>query len=158
MADADRGGQAGEAFFGEPVAGGVLPCRGKEAPGHPLALDAQHHDDVGLGEHRIQVGADLATPGVDAHRQQRRRGHQRDLAAQGALQQHVRAHHTAVQQVADDGDALAGEGAVFAEGAEVLAHGEGVQEGLRRMLVLPVAGVDALRLHPTGRLCDRAGR
>ena len=88
----------------QPVAAAVLALGREERGAHPLALDPQHHHDVGLGQHRVEVVGDLAGQAADADRQQRRRRDQRDLGAERVQQQHVGAGHPAVQDVADDGD------------------------------------------------------
>ena len=140
----------------EPVAAAVLPHGREEGGVHPLALDPQHHHDVALGQHRVEVVGDLGRPGLDPDRQQRRRRHQRDRRAERREQQHVRAGDPAVQDVADDRDAQP------LEPAEPLAHGEGVQQRLRRVLVGAVAGVDHAAADPVrradaGRRWPRAG-
>ena len=74
--------------------------------------------------------------GLDAARDQRRRPDQRDVRAAGQQQRDVRAGDARVQHVADDRDVHA------LEAAERLAHRVEVEQALRRVLVLAVAGVD----------------
>ena len=105
-----------------------------------LLLDAQQVDDVEVGEVR-EVVLDADAHLLDAARHQRRRTDQGDLHAQQLEAHDVAAGHAAVQDVADDGDHHAVE--VAAEG---LAQGEEVEQALRRVLVLAVAGVDDARL------------
>ncbi|MPN60994.1 hypothetical protein SDC9_208728 [bioreactor metagenome] len=126
MADRRVGLHRGEPFLGESEPRGVLAFGGEEAAGHPLALHPQHHHDVGLAEHRVQVVADLAAPVLHPGGQQGRGRDQHDLTPEGVLQQHVAAHDPRVQQVADDRDLLSGE-ALGADRTEVLAHRQGVE-------------------------------
>ena len=91
------------------VAPGVLPLAGEEGGVHPLALHPQHHHGVGVGQRRVEVVGDLARPGADTDRQQRRRRDQGHLRAEGVQQQDVGAGDPGVQDVADDRDAQAGQ-------------------------------------------------
>ena len=90
---------------GEPVAGGVLAQRGDQCLGHALALHAQQADDVDLAEHRVEVVAHRDRPALEARRQQRGRGDEGDLGAEGGEGEDVGAGDPAVLDVADDGDA-----------------------------------------------------
>ena len=91
----------------EAVAAGVLALGREEGGVHALALHAQHHHRVGLGQHAVEVVRDLARPGLDADRHQGGRGDEGDLGAEGVQQVDVGAGDPAVQDVADDGDAPA---------------------------------------------------
>ena len=103
-------------------------------------LDAQQVDDVGVlevGEVVLDRDAHL----LDAARHERGRRDQRDVHAEHPEAHDVAAGDAAVQDVADDEDLEAVELA-----AQVLAHAEEVEQALRGMLVLAVAGVDDARL------------
>ena len=101
-----------------------------------LLLNAQQIDDVGVLEVR-QVVLHLDAHLFDAPRHERRRTHERDVHAEHLEAHDVAARDAAVQDVADDEDAQALEIAT-----EVLAHAEQVEQTLRGVLMLAVAGVD----------------
>lgn len=136
----------------EPVPAGVLALGREEGRVHAFALHTQHHHRIGLRQHVVEVVRDLAGPGLDADRDERGRGHQGDLGAEGVQQVDVGAGHAAVQDVADDGDPAAvqvlAEAGVAAD--QAAAHGEGVQQGLGGVLVGAVAGVDDGGVDPAG--------
>ena len=104
----------------------VLAQRREERALHPLLLDAQHHDHVGVGDRLVDRGRHVHAEPLDAGGHQRRRAAHPDLGAELRQQQHVRAQHAAVQQVADDGDLQP------VDALLVLADGEGVEQRLRR--------------------------
>ena len=83
----------------------VLAQRREEAALHPLELDAQHHDHVGAFDRFVHPRrhAHAHAAAMPGGNQRRRRAHPH-LGAELRQQQHVRAQHAAVQQVADDGD------------------------------------------------------
>ena len=87
--------------------------------------------------------------------EQRRRSDQRDVRAQGGERLHIAARDAAVLDVADDRDAQPVE-AVAA--VEVGANGVAVEQGLRRVLVPAVAGVDDAGGRPAGDHLRRAAR
>ncbi len=131
----------------------VLAHRRQEQAVHALVLHAQHHDDVGAVERVVDRRRRRCTPsrsrpgGISVAGPQAR-----DVGAHLRQQQHVRAQHAAVQQVADDRDAQAREPAL------VLDHRERVEQRLRRMLVRAVAGVDDARPADARELMRRARR
>ena len=90
---------------------------------------------------------------LDAARHERRRRHQGDVHAQHLEAHDVAARHAAVQDVADDEDLEAVQVA-----AQVLAHAEQVQQALRGVLVLAVAGVDDAGLGVGRRASGRRRR
>ncbi len=96
---------------------------------------------------------DLDAHLLDAARHQRRRRDQRDVHAQHLEAHDVAARDATVEDVADDEDLEALEVA-----AEVLAHAEQVEQALRGVLVLAVAGVDDARLRVGGERLAGAGR
>lgn len=114
----------------EAVAAGVLALGGEERGVHPLALDAQHHDGVALGQGAVEVVRHLAGPGTDADGHEGGRGDEGDLGAEGVEEVDVGAGDAAVEDVADYGDAPAGQVAAEAGVAadEAAAQGEGVEE------------------------------
>ena len=150
----------------EPPARRVLAQRGDERAAPPLGLEAEQRDDVGVAQGVVEVGGHLDRPALERGRQQAARGGQGDVGSQGGVGQHLGASHPAVPHVADDQDAQpleAGDAELVGRGAlafgQHLAHGEAVQQGLRRVLVPAVARVDDRGpLHPTGDLVRRARR
>ena len=95
----------------------VLAQRREERALHPLLLDAQHHDHVGVGDRFVDRRRDVHAEPLDARRHQRRRPAHPHVGAELGQQQHVRAQHAAVQQVADDGDLQALDAASCARGS-----------------------------------------
>jgi hypothetical protein len=93
-----------------------------------------------------------STPSRSMRRRQQRAGrddpHPR---AHGVEQEDVGAGDAAVQDVAADGDGEALDAALAA------ADGEGVEQGLGRVLVAAVAGVDHRAADLLGQQLDRAG-
>ena len=117
-------------------------------------------------ERVVEVGRHLDGPALERGRQQAAGCGQGDVGAQGGVGQHLGAGHPAVADVADDEDAQALEAAdaellgrrALALGQD-LAHGEAVEQGLGRVLVPAVAGVDDVgALDPAGHLVRRPGR
>ena len=131
-------------------AGGVLAQRGDEALAHPLLLHPQRVDDVGLLDPVERVGDGTAEL-LDPARDQRRRAADRDLGAEPLEGDQVGAGDAAVEDVADDPDLAA------VEGAEAAAQGVDVEQRLAGVLVLAVAGVDDRGTGPAGDHLGRAG-
>ena len=103
---------------------------------HPFVLHAEDVDDVGVAD-RLDVRRRLRR---QLARQQRRRADERrpDPDERERLQQ--RARDARVEDVADDRDVQP------FEPAELLPQRVEVEQRLRRVLVLPVAGVDDVRV------------
>ncbi len=95
-------------------------------------------------EHRVQVVAHRGhRPPLERGRQQRGRGDQGHLGAEGGVGGDLRAGHAAVADVAHDGHPQAAEGVgALVAPAEGLAHRVEVEQGLGGVLVPSVAGVD----------------
>ena len=130
----------------EPVAGGVLAQRWAPAP-RSCARAA-----CAAGRRRRPVGSTSSRSWLTVTGQPSRLGgssvggaDERDLGAERGEGQHVGAGDPAVLDVADDGDAPP------VERAEPLADRVAVEQGLGRVLVPAVAGVDHRRRSPTGR-------
>ena len=116
---------------------------GHEALAHPLALQAQRVDDVGLPdsfERVLHRAAEL----LEATRDQRRRPADGQLGAHRPEGDQVGAGDATVQDVADDPDPLA------LERAEAAAQRVDVEQRLAGVLVLAVTGVDDRRVGPFG--------
>ena len=126
--------------------------RGYEAAGHALFLLAQRHDGVAVLKGFIEIVEDVTAPLVDIGGEQGGRGAQADLCAENVQQADIRAGDARVKDVADDQDALA------AHLAPVLSQGEAVQEGLGRVLMHAVAGIDHSQSGPFREEARRAGR
>ena len=125
------------------VARGVLAQRGHEAVGHPLVLHPQRVDHVGLAE-PVERELHLAAERLHVARDQRRRPADGDLGAEHVEGVDARARHARVQDVADDPDVRA------VDLADPVAQRVHVEQRLRRVLVLAVAGVDHARVGPAG--------
>src|SRR5262245_11570812 len=82
----------------------ILLRRGHERAVHALALQAQHHHDVGVAQPLAHVAGGLDAHALDAGRQQRGGGHHPHPGAQRVEQDDVRARHPRMQDVAADGD------------------------------------------------------
>ena len=117
----------------------------------PLVLDAQHHHDVGAVEavlepraHAHALAREVAADQLDAARDQRARRDQPHARAELGEAQDVRARDARVRDVADDRDLEARRRLPLCA-----ADRRGVEQRLRRVLVLAVAGVD----RPRTRAC-----
>ena len=86
----------------EPEAMVIFPHRRDQRPVHPLALQPEHHDDVGAGDPLAQVLEDLDAHPLGSGRHQRRRRDQPDPVLHPPEQQDVRARDAAVGDVAAD--------------------------------------------------------
>ena len=129
------------------VSTAVLGTAREERSLHALLLDAQHHDDVDVGQHCIEVVGHFGIPRFDTDRQQRGRRDQHRSCAKGVEQQHVRTSNTAVQHIADNGDSKSAE--VSGVVLQVSANRERIEQCLRGVLVGTVTGVDDDRRDPT---------
>ena len=116
---------------------------------HPLALHAEDVDDVGVLD-VVDVVRDLAAHRLDPARDQRRRADERHPRAHEHERLDVRAGDARVEDVADDRDVEA------LDPAELLVDRVEVEERLRRVLVLAVAGVDDVRRRVAGDELRRA--
>src|SRR5437868_9150168 len=114
----------------------VLLARRYEGAIHALALQPQHHHDVGTIEALAHVACDLDAHPLDAARQQRGGGHHADAGAHGVEQQDIGARHAGMHDVAANGDHEPFQPALVA------ADGQRVQQRLGRVLVGAVAGID----------------
>ena len=121
---------------GEAVAGGVLAERGDEVLGHALLLHPEEPHHVEAGQDGIEIVAHRHRPPLERGRQQRGRGDEGDLGAEGGVGQHIGAGYSAVLDVADDADVHA------IERASLLANRVAVQQGLRGVLVPAIARID----------------
>src|SRR4051812_28314900 len=82
----------------------ILLGRRHEGAVHALALQPQHHHDVGAIEALAHVARDLDAHPLDAPRQQRGGGHHADAGAHGVEQQDIGARHAGMHHVAADRD------------------------------------------------------
>ena len=134
----------------QPEARAVLPQARHEGLLHALSLHPQQVQHVDLLDHRVEV----VGGGRRGHRrQQRGRGHERDVGSEQGEDLDVAAGHPAVADVADDGDAHAVEPARAAERG---AHGVGVEQRLGRVGVPAVAAVDDAGRRPPADLPGHA--
>src|SRR4051812_6271240 len=113
----------------------VLLTRRHEGAVHPLALQPQHHHDVGAIEALAHVARDLDAHPLDAARQQRGRRHHADAGAHGVEQQDIGAGDAGMHHVAADRDHEAFQPALVA------ADGQPIQQRLGRRVRTAVAGM-----------------
>ena len=121
------------------------------AAGLALVLDAQEHDDLGVGEGGLEVVRDLHAQVGEPVRHERGRADERDGGAHLGERVDVGAGDAAEENVAEDDDLAA------LQAAEVLLHRERVEEALRGMLVRAVAGVDHRDVEDARKVERRAG-
>ena len=114
----------------------ILPLGGRHDPVHALQLQSKHHDHVAVGNafSHVMENADAPAGGFRGH--EGWRSDQPDFGAHHLQQADIGSRHATVQDIATDGDPQSGNPS---KGA---AHGQGVQQGLGRMFVLTVPGVD----------------
>src|SRR5882757_6861820 len=114
----------------------VFLARRHERALHPLALQPQHHHNVGAIEALAHVAGDLDAHPLDAARQQRGGSDHAHPGAHGVEQEDIGARHPRMHHVAADRDGEA------LEPALVAADGQRIEQRLRGMLMGAVAGID----------------
>ena len=119
----------------------ILRTRGHERAVHPLALQPQHHDDIGAIETLAHVACDLDAHTFDARRQQGGRCNDADARTHRIQQDDVGTRDARMQYVAANRDQKPFEPALVA------ANGQRVEQRLGRMLVRAVAGIDDRTVH-----------
>ena len=150
----------GDALGGELVAARVLGGRGQQRAAHPLTLDAQGHHGVGADDCAVEVRIALdvgqrqrvlalVCAANQRRGEQRARGDQRHVGAESGQRPDVGADDARMQHVADDHDAAA------VERPERVLQDVGVEQRLRGVRMLAIAGVDHVRVD---RLRDQIGR
>ncbi|MEY4403146.1 MAG: hypothetical protein RIR91_1181 [Verrucomicrobiota bacterium] len=122
--------------------------------GLALVLDAQEHHGVGAREGLLEVvhDADLRVGFGQRGRDERGRAGEGDFGAELGEAEDVRAGDAAEEDVAEDGDLEP------LDLAEALADGEGVEQGLRRVLMGAVAGVNHRDVERVAEVAGGAGR
>src|ERR1019366_4892455 len=103
---------------------------------HPLALQAQHHHDIGTFESRLHVAENLDSHALDARRQKRRWPGHAHPRAERRQQQNIGARDARMEDVAADRDRQSFDPALVAPDRER------IEEGLGGMLMRAVARVD----------------
>src|SRR5579872_5790070 len=96
------GFRVGEFFLVEPEVMKIFAARRDERAVHALALQAQHHHDVGALQPLAHVAVNLDPHPFDAARQQRGRRHHPKARAHGVEQDDVGARHAGMHDVAAD--------------------------------------------------------
>jgi hypothetical protein len=147
--------RVGETALGDGEERGVLADAGERLAGQPLELHAQRVDHVHARDHVVEPVRQLAAHVGKPARQQRRRADEDHLGAELEQAVHVGAGDAAVRDVADDRDRQAGQVEVLVA-AKASRDGEDVEQPLRGVLVLPVAGVDHAAGNRLGELVRRA--
>ena len=141
----------GELLLVEPEIVEIFAGRRHERAVHALALQPQHHDDVGAVEALAHVAGDLDAHPLDAARQQRGGRHHADAGAHGVEQQDVGAGDAGMHHITADRNHEAFQPALVA------ADGQRIQERLGRMFVGAVAGIDHGTVHLARQQFHRAG-
>ena len=132
-------GQQFESALREPVRDRVLTRGGEETAVHALGLHSEHQHRVETGQFCIDVVRDPHRPAGHADGQQGRWCDQHDLGSELGQQDRVGARHPAVQDVADDRHSTA------CDVPQPLTQRQGVEQGLGRVFVSAVTGVDHRR-------------
>ena len=114
---------------------GVFAEAGEIAALLAFELDAEQVDDVGVGEGVLEVVADADADLLEFARDERGRSGEGDVRAELDEAPDVAARDAAVEDVAHDDHVQA------LDAAFLLADGEDVEQGLRRVAVGAVAGV-----------------
>ena len=104
MHDQRAGLGVGQLFLIEAEIAEIFLGARHEGARHALALQPQHHHDVGVLQPRAHVAADLDAHLLDRGRQKRRRADDAHPGAELAEQQDVGARDPRMQDVAADGD------------------------------------------------------
>src|ERR1700682_734599 len=125
----------GELLLVEPEIMEIFARRRHERAVHALALQPQHHDDVGAIEALAHVAGHFDPHPLDAARQQRGGGDHPDAGAHDVEQEDIGARHPRMHHVAADRNHQPFEPALVA------ADGEGIEQRLRGMFMGAVAGV-----------------
>src|SRR6201994_1855076 len=119
----------GQLLLVEPEIMEILLARRHERAVHALALQPEHHHDVGAFEPFAHVAGDLDAHPLDAARQQRGGRHHADAGAHGVEQEDVGARDARMHHVAADRDDET------LEPALVAADGQRIEQGLGRMFM-----------------------
>lgn len=128
--------QPGGAEFVQSEHTGVFTDRWKVAGALAFVLDAQEHDGVGIGEGLAQIVADAHAHGFEALWHEGAGAGDGDLGPELLQTNNIGAGHPTEENVAEDGDLLA------VEAAEFFQKSERVEEGLCRVGVGAVTGID----------------
>jgi len=104
--------------------GDVLAHGGEEAALLTFVLNAQEHDDIGVGQDRIEVVRDLHAKFRKDFRHQRGRADQRHARAELGQRPNIRARHAAEEDIAANHDVQVLPRAFV---AEPFAHSERVE-------------------------------
>jgi hypothetical protein len=118
---------------------------------HTLALEAEHHHDVGAVEALAHVAGHFDAEALDAGRKQRGGGNDPHTRAHLVEQDDIGARDPRMQDIAADRHQQAFDAALVA------ADGERIEQSLRRVLVCAVAGIDHGAVELAGEQFDRAG-
>ena len=104
--------------------------------GLAFVLDAQEHDDIGISQCGAEIVRNLDVERLEPSRYEGGGADDRDIDAQLGKRMDVRARDSAEENVSENDNLAA------FQAAEFLPHGEHVEEGLGRMLVGAVTGID----------------
>src|SRR5580704_2669291 len=120
----------------EPEKAEIFLGRGNIAALHPLALQAQHHHDVGAVEPRAHVPENLDPHALDSGRQQRRWPGHAHPRAERREQQYIGARDTRMKDVTADRDRETFDPALVAPDRER------IEQRLGWMLMRAIARID----------------
>ena len=129
----------------------VLAKRREVAGGLALVLNAEEHDDLGVGERRFEVVRHLDPEVGEPMRHEGRRADQGDVRLKLGERPDVGAGDAAEKNVAQDDDLAA------LQRAEMLGHRERVEQGLRGMFVGAIAGIDDRNIEEPAEVKRRSG-
>src|SRR5579871_737138 len=118
---------------------------------HALALQAQHHHNIGVAQTFAHITANLDAEILNAGRQQGRGRHHPHARAKRVKQNDVGARHPRIGDVAADCDRKR------LDRPLVAAHGEGIEQRLGRVLMGAIARIDHSAIDLAGQQLDRAG-
>ena len=147
----------GQPIEREAIKVAVFARRGDELALHPLLLEAQHHHHIGPGQRGIEIMKRGDAHRLDLGRHQRGGRADAHIGPQRGEAEEIGAGDAAVQDVAADGDGEPGKLAAIAARAQRLADGQRIEQRLRRVLVLAIAGVEHRAIHLARDQPHRAG-
>ena len=125
--------------------------RGHKRTIHPLALQTQHHHNVGVLQPFAHIGENFCAHILDADRQQCRGANNTNVSPQRVEKDKIGACDARMENVA------ANRHNQPANTAFISADGECIQQRLRRVLMLAIARIDHRAIDFTGQKLHGAG-
>ena len=140
----------GQLFGVQAVEMVILALGRDKAAVHTLLLKTQHHHHINVAQPFFHVFINFTAKFSECRGHKRRWADQTDAVFHLVQQQHVRPRHTAVCDVAANGDVQAVQTALGA------ADGQGIQQRLRGVFVAPVTGIQHGAVHLLAQQVDGA--